>query len=94
MPVISTVYDRIIRAVATQLRQSGIWPEGTNMTAVAKEFLPKDFWDNFSSAPWNETMTIELTDQLSLELVRDRGKVSAFLKLKVPAIPAVTIAEW
>ena len=87
-------YNCIIICIATQLRQSGMWPEGTNMSDVAKNLLPKDFWDTFCIASWNETKLFELTDDLSLELARKSKKISAFLYLKVLGSPRVTIAEW
>lgn len=94
MPSLFDTYTCVIICIATQLRQSGLWPDGTNMTDVAKSCLPKDFWDYLSSSPRNETKTIELTDDLSLELVKKSGKFSTTLKQKVLGGPSVTIAKW
>ena len=87
-------YECIVRCIAEQLRQSGQMPDGTNALDLAKQAFPWDFWKNFSSLPWDQKKTIELLDDLFLELEKKGNKVSAILLQKVMDGRVVEIAKW
>lgn len=89
-----TKYKHIIFCMTRQLRVFGKLPDGTNMTVVAKELFPEEFWKSFNTFSMNNTQTIELTEDIYLELIKKSGNVSAFLKLKVMGVPPVILAEW
>ena len=95
MPIpFDNTYVCIIRCIAHNLKVFGEWPAGTDLTVVAKELFPKDFWNSFITFPFNNTHTIELTEDLYLELVKKGDNVSAFLKLKMIGSSPGILAEW
>ena len=68
--------------------------DSINLLDFAKQVFPRDFWEIFISWPWDQKETIELLDDLFLELEKKSGKVSAILKLKVMGSRVVEIAKW
>lgn len=87
-------YDCIVLCIAEQLRQLRQMPDGTNLLNFVKQVFPRDFWENFYSLPLEQKESIEMSDNLFLDLEKKRNKVSAILKLKVIGGRVVEIAKW
>jgi len=97
MPVPSVVdptYKCIIHAIAQNINVFGKWPAGTDMTNVAKELFPNEFWSSFTTFPFDHTQTIEFTEDIYLELIKKSGNVSACLMYKIINSKPMILAEW
>ena len=97
MPVPSVVdptYECIIHAIAHNINVFGKWPAGTDMTKEAKKLFPNEFWRSFTTFPSVNTQTIEFTEDIYLELIKESGNVFAYLKFKIINGKPIILAEW
>ena len=95
MPSKDDTYLDIITCIAIQLQfYSDSVSVYTSRVEVAKGLLPKDAWDYFTSCSWDDSETIELPENLVLELVRKSRKISANLKIKLIGHSTLILAKW
>jgi len=97
MPVPSVVdhtYECIIGCIANNLKVFGELPAGTEMTKVAKELFPNEFWISFTTFPFDNIQTIEFTEELYLKLIKKSGNVSACLMYKIINSKPMILADW